>query len=101
MIRPTRIVCCFVGFLLLLTPSHAQQTSAVGHSDAGVYPDSSEGLQNQLQDILQAVKAKDRTKENALIGALIMPEGSTWFEDEFGPAFGPRLAAAYRKMLPG
>jgi len=26
-----------------------------------------------------------------------MPEDSTWFKDQFGPAFGPRLAAAYQR----
>jgi hypothetical protein len=28
-----------------------------------------------------------------------MPD-DTWFTEEFGPAFGPRLAGAYKNMLP-
>jgi TonB family protein len=46
------------------------------------------------------VKSKDIAKAAALANTLIVPTDSTWFQDEFGPAFGPRLAAAYQKTKP-
>jgi TonB family protein len=68
--------------------------------DAVVYPNSLEGLQSQIGEILGAIKEKNSAKEVELIHRLVMPEDSTWFVDEYGPGFGTSLAAAYRRALP-
>lgn len=64
------------------------------------YPNTSEGLQDLIVDILRAAKAMDSEKETELIRSLLMPENSTWFTDEYGPGFGASLAAAYKRALP-
>lgn len=94
-------VSVYVAVLLLTTVQpKAQQVPGTMQNFEAIYPDSSEGLQKQLQDTIEAVTSKDTAKETALIRTLIMPEDSTWFKDEFGPAFGPRLAGAYQRTRP-
>src|ERR1022692_4331631 len=92
----SRICLCLV-LLFMAIVAQAEQALAPIPKTGASYPDSNEGLQQQLHDTIEAVKSKDTAKEAALIRALIMPEDATWFTDEFGPAFGPRLAAAYQK----
>jgi TonB family protein len=64
------------------------------------YPNTSDGLQNLIGDILRAVKTRDSAKEAELISSLLIPEDSTWFTDEYGPGFGASLGAAYRRAVP-
>lgn len=78
----------------------AQGSAAPAGAQAAAYPNTSEGLQNLIGDILQAAKAKDEAKEQRLINNLLMPDGSTWFTDEYGPGFGASLAAAYERARP-
>ena len=66
----------------------------------GSFPDTSDGLQSLIGEILQAAKSKDAEKEAALIHSLLIPEDSTWFTDVYGPGFGASLAAAYRQVRP-
>lgn len=99
MIRLVRIWWGAIVLLLLVTASQAQQEPASALHSGALYPESSEGLKKLLQDIAEAANSKDTAKETLLIHSLIMPD-DTWFKDEFGPAFGPRLAAAYQKALP-
>lgn len=65
------------------------------------YPNTSEGLQRLIGDILQSAKEKDTAKETQLIHTLIFSEDSTWFTEEYGPGFGASLAAAYQRLKPG
>ena len=80
--------------LVLLGFSQAQQTTPT------TYADSSEGLQKELSDILDTAKSNDKPREMQIVGSLIMPNGSTWFKDKFGPAYGSRLDTAYRRIEP-
>lgn len=100
MSRWTRIFSCGVVLFLGFARCHAQQPPVAMQTSESVYPDSSEGLQAMLHDTVEAVRSRDAAKEAALIHLLIMPEDGTWFKDEFGQAFGPRLAAAYQKAKP-
>ncbi len=99
MTHGTRSFSCAVVLLLVIQSVSvpAQQDAVTGQPPAAAYPNGVGGLQKLLQDILKASKSKDTTKENELIQTLIMPSDSAWFKDEFGPAFGPRLAAAYQR----
>jgi len=94
------ISLCVVVCFLVLIQSQAQQAPGPIQDSEVVYPDSSQGLQKLLQDTVEALKSKDLAKAAALMNTLIVPADSTWFHDEFGPAFGPRLAAAYQKTKP-
>jgi len=82
--RSTRIFLCGVVLSLALVQIQSQQAPGAIQTSEAAYPDGSEGLQKLLRDSVEAVRSKDTTKEAALIHALIMPEDSTWFEDEFG-----------------
>ena len=73
---------------------------AAGQKSPVDYPNSLEGLQNLIVDILRAEKANDSAKEAELIHGLLMPEDSTWFTDEYGPGFGGSLATAYHVAKP-
>jgi hypothetical protein len=98
--RSINVPLCGVVLLLALMRTQGQQGPVGAEGSAAAYSDSSEGLQKLLRDTVEAVRSKDTAKEAVLIHTLIMPEDSTWFKDEFGPAFGPRLAAAYQKTSP-
>jgi hypothetical protein len=97
---------CLAAFLpsvvlfLALIPSQAQESAAGTKAPASTYADSDAGLKQQLADTIQAVNSKDTEREATLIQTLVIGDESTWFRDEFGPAFGPRLGSAYRKMKP-
>lgn len=78
----------------------APQDASAHQSAESAYANSSEGLQNQIADILSAIKAKDSGKETELIHRLLMPEGSTWFIEQYGPGFGASLATTYRRTAP-
>lgn len=97
MIRWTTVFLYFAAFFLVPMLSHAQQAPSGIVNSESAYPNSSDGLQKFLHDTVEAVKWKDMGKAAALMNTLIVPADSTWFQDEFGPAFGPRLAAAYQK----
>jgi len=92
---------CLVFLSLSLIPARAQQNSQpAAKSEQQRYPNSTDGLQRLLDEILQAAKAKDSAKENELIHGLLIPADSTWFTDVYGPGFGSSLAAAYRRATP-
>lgn len=95
-----RISIFVVGCFLSTIQFQAQQAPGPIQNSEIVYPDTSQGLQKTLQDIVEALKSKDLAKAAALTNTLIVPADSTWFHDEFGPAFGPRLAAAYQETKP-
>jgi TonB family protein len=90
-------------FALAAVPAQGRDSQATSspQSSALAYPNTSEGLQNLIADILRAANAKDSVKESGLIHSLLLPEDSTWFIDEYGAGFGASLAAAYRRELPG
>src|SRR5437016_1610542 len=89
-------------FLLLcvMTSAFALRSSQAAQATAEAYSHDPKGLQELLNDILTAINAKDVAKETKLLQSLIMREDADWFIAEFGPAFGPRLAAAYEQVIP-
>lgn len=77
------------------------QQSPSSDKDATVsYPNTADGLQRIIKDILQAAKVGDRARETELIHSFLVPEGNQWFVDEFGPGFGASMSRAYRKLKP-
>lgn len=95
--------CLFLTLLLLPVNQVCGQQSPgqnVPQTSSATLIDSSEGLQSQIAEILNALKAKNSARANELIHNLLMPENSTWFTDVYGPGFGASLARAYRKEIP-
>jgi TonB family protein len=88
--------------LLLVNQVCGQQSPGqnVPQTSPATLTDSSEGLQSQIAEILNALKAKNSARASELIHNLVMPENSTWFTDVYGPGFGGSLARAYRKTVP-
>ncbi len=80
--------------------SRVPQEKTTTQNSAPAYPNTSDGLQKLIMDILNASKAKDSAKETELIRSLLMPKDSTWFTDEFGPGFGTSLSTAYQRATP-
>ncbi len=97
--------CSFALFLLLsfnLFPTEAQvmQNPASSGLQADAYPNTPDGLQKLIGDILQAAKDRDSVREAALVHSLLVPANSTWFTVEYGHGFGESLAAAYARLVP-
>jgi TonB family protein len=86
--------------LFLARDIAAQQPSATATNPAGAYPNTSEGLNQLIGDILQSAREKNSTKESELVRSLIFPQDSTWFISVYGPGFGASLASAYRREAP-
>src|SRR5262249_21423197 len=63
------------------------------------FADSTEGLQSQISEILNALKAENAARANELIHNLLMPENSAWFTDVYGPGFGASLARHIEKRF--
>lgn len=98
MVRLIASVCTVV--VLLAASGTVGQEASITQTPAVSYPADSAGLQLLLHDILQAAKSHDVENESRLIHSLVMPDDATWFNAEFGPAFGPRLSKAYRNAEP-
>lgn len=98
--RQTRLL--MVLLLCVCAATAAKSQASLGETNAvnGTYPNTADGLQTLIGDIFQAAKEKNAAKEAALIQSLLMPEGSTWFTDIYGPGFGASLAAAYQRARP-
>jgi TonB family protein len=88
-------------FVSLVQGQSAQNSANPSTAQVVIYPNTPDGLQKQIDDILRAAKDKNSAKETELIRALLLPKNSTWFIDKYGPGFGTRLAANYEKDLPG
>jgi TonB family protein len=65
------------------------------------YPNTPDGFQLFIDDILRAIKSQDVARENRLIDSILVPENSTWFTDVYGVGFGANLEAIYRLAKPG
>lgn len=99
-----RLRACLFLVLFPLLPNQVCGQQLLGKNASQTSPatltDSSESLQSQIVEILNAIREKNSTKETELIGNLLMPEESTWFTDEYGPGFGNSLLASYRQTKP-
>jgi len=96
------IAVCLFAILpsLLVSTCTAQVDQVATVQPDAKHPDTIEGLQQLLRDILQAAKSRDDSRESALIESLLVPDGSAWFKYKFGPAFGPRLEKNYQQVRP-
>ena len=99
--RESTVLALILVFAAFVAQAQLSQGSATTTTtQAAVYANSPEGLQSLIGDILRAAKEKEPAKEQDLIHSLLIPDGSTWFTDEYGPGFGTSLAAAYERVRP-
>lgn len=88
--------------LCLVFPSVSTAQEAPQQSpNQGVYPNNPDGLKSLMTDVFSAVKAKDKATESRLLDSLFLPADSHWFTDQFGPAYGPRMAERYAESTSG
>lgn len=80
---------------------HCQETKGPSGSLApsSIYPDSTEGLRNLLQDILAAAKTDDRQKLLSLVNQMEIPNYEAWFAKTYGNERGERWAGIYGRNL--
>jgi hypothetical protein len=62
------------------------------------YDQSTDGLRRLLEDLLDAVRADDRTKIDRLTGSLQLEDPKAWFNDIFGNELGDKLTADYQEV---
>jgi len=63
------------------------------------YPDSTEGLERLVRDILRAVKSDPSGEALRLTHSLQLPDHEVWFADTFGAERGAELAAEYAPLV--
>ncbi len=93
------VALCSLAFCGL--PTRAAPQAQAPPTTTAAYPNTQDGLQKQLDEILRAAKDKNAAREAELIHILILPKNSEWLFNEYGPGFGASLAAAYDRALPG
>jgi TonB family protein len=91
-------------FLPALFPSFAHWQGpivppAAPAESARSYPNSSEGLRLQLQDILIVAREHDVPKLESLIKLMEIPNYETWFTKTFGKEKGASWAGSYGRNL--
>jgi len=88
----TRCISCTLCLLFcgwVLPPALAQQAPATN------YPDSPDGLGKLMGDLVAAAKTNS-VRERQLVAGLRLADAPAWFEEVFGPDYGPELATSYR-----
>ncbi len=90
--RLMHLTLCTSLALFGLAPAAAQQHPA---SSEAAYPDTPEGLQKQLEDILQAYKAGDMLKAEKLIKNFCLSDIETAWARAFGTEPRESLAKSY------
>lgn len=100
--RRTSAFLFFMLPALSIIQARGQQSPAASspQNAEATFSDSSESLQKQIAEILNAIREKNSAKETELISNLLMPEDSTWFTNEYGLGFGNSLLASYRQAKP-
>ncbi len=94
------LVLLFFSFACLPTLAQSSGKSLTTEDQPTLTPNTSDGLQSLIQQLLHATQSKDMSKETELIHSMLIPADSTWFKDEYGPGFGASLAAAYQRNMP-
>jgi hypothetical protein len=86
--------------LLLLAPGMAMSKLrteiAYAAPSPAATPESSSGLQTQLESILRIAKDKNSNQLDDLVSGLRIPESANWFSATFGEELGSSLAATYK-----
>ncbi|HEY7089096.1 MAG TPA: hypothetical protein VH518_13460 [Tepidisphaeraceae bacterium] len=75
----------------------AVRSSHAGPATVPSYPESNEGLQMFMKDILAAAGDRDEARLLAMTESLRLPDPDKWFREVFGDEVGAKLAADYIK----
>ena len=100
MINCRGVVCTLTFFvfagLFARTPS---QAAARQTAITAAYPNTPEGLQQQIADILASLKAKRSKEPSPPVEFLAVLANSPWFNDVFGAENGGKLNVSYKSSL--
>lgn len=83
----------------ITTQQQSPSAAPAAASSITIYPDTAQGLRQQIEDTLAAIKGKDKRNSSRAINDLILPDAPTWFADAFGVQDGERLASDYESTL--
>lgn len=90
--------CGFVLWLFVVSVSvltlHSQSPSAISS-----YPNTSEGLQRLLEQLLLVAKTGDRDQLHSVVQELEIPNYENWFTKTFGQEKGESWAGPYGRQL--
>jgi hypothetical protein len=81
------------------SPSSAPKPSAA--SPDATYPDSVEGMQAQMDDMIRLVRMPDQAPFIACLDALAIPQPRDWMAANFSPSAAPQAEQDYAKSFPG
>lgn len=68
---------------------------------AKTYAESTDGLNEMVQDLIKAVQKGDEKTATTLAESLVLPDHAAWFKTTFGDEAGARLDTEYAKNVPG
>lgn len=74
--------------------SRAKEAPSAAQTPAAI-PESSAGVQSQLESILRTAKDKKSKQLDDLVDSLKIPDSANWFVATFGEELGPSLDATY------
>ena len=95
-----------VALPICVAPLFAQQAavSSAGIAQAAAapvirsYPNSPEGLQNLINDMLKLQKDSDAKDLAPYLQSLVLPNADAWFRATFGDQIGAQLGDSYNRM---
>ena len=80
-----------------------QQSTATASTAAAVastiptYPDSPNGLEKLMKDMLKLQKKRNTQDLSPYVQSLVLPDAATWFQSVFGEQIGSSLAGSYER----
>src|SRR5882762_8729791 len=91
------IILLFYMFSAAMVATQAQ--NAVVPTPQRTYPDSAEGLQAQIGDIIGIARSSDQAAIRTALDSLSVPNADKWFGAHFDPRFRAQLPGDYANVL--
>jgi len=94
-----RSVLLLLFCLLMAGMVAAEPQNSVAPTTERTYPDSAEGLQSQVSDIISVAGSNDQAAIRRALDSLGVPNADKWFGTHFDPRFQVQLPGDYAKAL--
>jgi hypothetical protein len=89
----------FLLFLFLSITIVGAQEQITASATERTYPDSADGVQAQVTDIIMVVRSNDQAATQSALNSLSVPRADQWFAAHFDPRFVTQLPQDYAKVL--
>lgn len=96
-------LCLIASLAFFATTSRGRRTgfTAAKQQDDRLAGDSSSALQSWMAELIDAIKAADRSRERRSIESLVLPMDAPWFADHFDKNTADLLRSAYAESMKG